>query len=191
VPSAAKDFDSKFWEAAKYFWPKRFKDWLLAYFAEDGTRKVVTMCPKVRKLWEAGYFALKPLRASTDGTVLDLQFFWMKHLKEVKLWSLLDTPLPSWAEPAGLPRGALGCYTKNMLRSGDVIHLETQDPKKDALPSYELFEFRWHLDMFEAMKDSITCLMPRGLSLERDMSDESLDQSNELVRIDLPPSLFK
>jgi HNH endonuclease len=168
-----------FWEYLKIFWPgEKVTTWEAELFPsginEIGVEKVynlITLAGDVYTAWNDGAFALKPISISNDNTTLKIQFFWQKTLKGTQgVTSLLTRP-PS---TEGLKRfeGAFSTIRffhksyDNLIQSGDIFELQTDDPIKKPLPSFKLLEMQWFLQRVVGMAGAAGPYEP-------DLGDES------------------
>jgi hypothetical protein len=98
------------------------------------------------------YFALKPIRLSDDKKRLDIQFYWMPSSKYTSQVSILQRPLlPADKDQGPVPVMLHNLETNRIIRSGDKISLETDDPVERPLPDFNLLEMQWFLHCVAAM----------------------------------------
>ena len=110
----------------------------------------------VHKFHEKAFFALKPMEISNDKKTLKVEFYWLPRYDHSDQVDILRTPsIPGNLKGnlKGKTRkvGLLNLDTEEMIRSGDVIHLKTNDPEDMPLPDFRLLEMQWILHRVSAL----------------------------------------
>jgi hypothetical protein len=153
-----------FWRNLELFWPEeKVATWKANVFpdgiSEKGQEEVynlISLAPNVHAMWGRGLFALKPISESDDKKTLMVQFFWQTKQKD----SLPTIPLTTQPHSTknleqftGAHGGSIWLHDKNKkpIQSGDSFELNTDDPIKKPLPSFELLELQWFLQRVQGM----------------------------------------
>jgi hypothetical protein len=88
---------------------------------------------------------------SEDQKCLTVKFFWLRKGSRPSQVNLCDAPSVEGRDQ-GPGRARLGNHeTTDLIRSGDEIRLETEDPENLPLPSWELLEMQWFLNRVVAI----------------------------------------
>lgn len=174
-----------FWSILANFWTQdKIVRWQNKVFPNSGPGveacyNLISLCRNAHGWWNEGAFALKPLKASSDGTQLTLQFFWQApytHQRTDKI-NLLTMPMSSqhlnrsgdrWL---AIEKGERLEY----ITSGDVFTLTTEDPTNLPLPDWDLLEMQWHLQRLVGMSGAAGWL---ELENPDDEEDDVLDPSD-------------
>lgn len=107
---------------------------------------MMCLSPSAHRYHRKGYFALKPISLSEDQKCLTVKFFWLRKDSRPSYVNLCDTPsVKGHDQDPGYAR-LFNHETTDLIRSGDKIHLETEDPENLPLPSWELLEMQWFLN---------------------------------------------
>ena len=138
---------SNIWRMMRVFWSdSRVQAWEDAIFP-NGTEVVqnlVCLAPNYHKYHGAARFALKPLELSADKRRLKLEFVWFPLHKNSSSVDIFECP----SIPHGLSHGPnkielWNVETRQILRSGDEIWLETDDPLLKPLPDWRILDMQW------------------------------------------------
>jgi hypothetical protein len=112
---------------------------------------LMCLSPSAHRYHGKGYFALKPVLLSEDQKCLTVKFFWLRKGSRPSQVNLCDAPSVEGRDQ-GPGRARLGNHeTTDLIRSGDEIRLETEDPENLPLPSWELLEMQWFLNRVVAI----------------------------------------
>ncbi|KAJ5885225.1 hypothetical protein N7495_009735 [Penicillium taxi] len=165
-----------FWALLKTFWnPETIRRWEGDILEPSGTEQccnLLALSSDVHRYWGATLFALKPLDLSQDGTIIRLQFYWIKIQKNPQAKTTLSSR-PSLAINGDSPGPGLCIYSGNLgrpLMSRDVITMTTADADAYPLPSIAILELQWKLHRMAAL-----CA---GAGDESDDNDDSDDGNN-------------
>lgn len=145
-----------FWETLRMFWSKETVDiWYRAIFSTPARTEVcqnlLCLCPNAHAYWEKAYFVLKPIGISADKKHLDVQFFWLSSNPHVLGVDILQAPSLSASDHGPNLTRLLNSETCTVIRSGDEISLQTDDPVLRPLPDFRLLEMQWFLHRVTAM----------------------------------------
>ncbi|KAH6674845.1 hypothetical protein B0J14DRAFT_538947 [Halenospora varia] len=155
-----------FWDLLKNFWPEeKVSAWQMELFPgginEIGLERVsnlITLSPSARAIWDRGAFALKPISMSNDNTTLKVQFFWQKKQQGIEATtSLLTTPfctIDLEQNEGAYDHGKSMFFnldTRELIKSGEIFELQTDDPDTLPLPSFKLLEMQWFLQRIAGM----------------------------------------
>ena len=153
-----------FWESLELFWPaEKVATWKAKLFPNDISDKgqeevynLISLAPHVHGMWGRGLFALKPISESDDKKTLIVQFFWQtKQKNSFPKISLTIQPhsTKGLKQSTGAHGGLIWLHDKNkkQIQSGDSFELNTDDPIKKPLPSFELLELQWFLQRVQGM----------------------------------------
>lgn len=153
-----------FWRNLELFWPEeKVATWKANVFpdgiSEKGQEEVynlISLAPNVHAMWGRGLFALKPISESDDKKTLMVQFFWQTKQKDsLPTISLTTQPhsTKDLEQFTGAHGGSIWLHDKNKkpIQSGDSFELNTDDPIKKPLPSFELLELQWFLQRVQGM----------------------------------------
>ncbi|KAF2190446.1 hypothetical protein K469DRAFT_746946 [Zopfia rhizophila CBS 207.26] len=149
-----KQYSISFWDTLRMFWSKERVDaWYNAIFptGTEVCQNLLCLCPNAHAYWESAYFALKPIRISDDKKRLDLQFFWLSTNSHVSGVNILQAPSISALDQGPNLTRLINNETCTLIRSGDEISLETDDPVLRPLPNFRLLEMQWFLHRVTAM----------------------------------------
>ena len=158
---------SSFWRLLGVFWAgDRIAEWRKKIFSNpnhpdtgvEACFNLICLDPSAHRMWNKGFFALKPLTLAKDKK-LTVQFFWQPQYDH-KLGDrvdLLKEPLSSrdlrWAKKEEmeyyLTRRQDG--SPRDIQSGDIFTFTTDDPVIRPLPSWELLDMQWILQRLTAM----------------------------------------
>jgi hypothetical protein len=89
-----------------------------------------------------GYFALKPVLLSDNRKCLTVKFFWLLKGSHPPFVNFCNRPLVEGRDQGPGYARLINYKTTNLIRSGDEIRLETEDPGNLPLPSWELLEMQ-------------------------------------------------
>jgi hypothetical protein len=149
-----------FWDHLKNFWSQEKIDtWKAEIFpdgiSEAGVERVyslITLSADVHRLWGRGAFALKPISKSDDKKTLEVQFFWQKKQSEPQTTSLLTIPNSTKGLDHSNDKTSIFRQDRGQrIKSGDYFKIQTNDPDKKPLPSFELLELQWFLKRIQGM----------------------------------------
>ena len=185
----------KFWKILRAFWGKdRVNGWRNEIFPDpkhpdtgvEACFNLISLDPSAHRMWNKGFFALKPLIPANDKK-LTVQFFWQPQYDH-KLGDrvdLLKEPLSS--EGLSLIEDEENevnwlTYRKDKsprdIQSGDIFILTTDDPDNKPLPNYEFLEMQWFLQRVTAMSGAAGT--PNiDLNDDDDMSSSSILTPND------------
>ncbi|EER36787.1 conserved hypothetical protein [Histoplasma capsulatum H143] len=161
----------RFWHLLGIFWEKERVDrWKAELFRDspnltdpgDTCSNMLSLDKTAHALWGAGRFALRPVALSADRKAMQIEFYWQKkpaHGKdEIDLLSEPETSrgLYDYDDGEGLScitgkRGKNGQPKYEALVSGQRVTVNTDDPDKRPLPSWDLLEMQWVLQRVAGM----------------------------------------
>jgi hypothetical protein len=153
-----------FWRNLELFWSEeKVATWKAKVFpdgiSEKGQEEVynlILLAPHTHAMWERGLFALKPISESDDKKTLIVQFFWQTKQKDA-FPKISPTTQPhstkGLEQSTGAHGGFIWLHDKHgkKIQSGDCFELQTDDPIKKPLPSFELLELQWFLQRVQRM----------------------------------------
>jgi hypothetical protein len=157
------------WRTLRNFWSDdRIETWKSAIFP-SGTEVVsnlMCLCPNAHQYQGCACFALKPLELTPDMRRLKVKFVWLPRYPNSSLVDVLDCP----SIPSGVGHGPKNVKMWNvetfqMLKSGDEIWLETDDPTSKPLPDWRLLDMQWVLQRLAALSGAAE---PKADSIESD-----------------------
>jgi hypothetical protein len=145
-----------FWNTLRLFWSeKRIDAWYNAIFSQvtktEVCQNLLCLSPHAHAYWERAYFALKPMRISDDKKHLNVQFFWLSLNPHVPGTTILQAPSLSASDQGPNLTRLFNNDTCAIIKSGDEICLETDDPVSRPLPDFNLLEMQWFLHRVTAM----------------------------------------
>jgi hypothetical protein len=135
---------------------------------------LVTLAPSLHALWTKAHFALRPVDKSPDNKSLTVQFVRLPKYDRSSSIDILQKPvsLSDYKDVNGWP--LYNAEVNRFISSGDLIVLETDDPKLRPLPSMELLDMQWVLHRLTAMSAAAE---PRDLDEEDDEEDPFREES--------------
>ncbi|QSS55168.1 hypothetical protein I7I53_02977 [Histoplasma capsulatum var. duboisii H88] len=159
-----------FWSTLSLFWDELKITQLRDFVNQKSTETVenfLLLAPTVHACWDEQLFALQPLSMSTDKKTLTVKFFWLcpTSLDSLRLstTALPEDPTQEFTVeppsfPANLSQGGrkcgyaerpnlriYNCQTNELISSGQVITLTTEDPESMPLPDLKLLDLQWKL----------------------------------------------
>ncbi|QSS56557.1 hypothetical protein I7I53_04805 [Histoplasma capsulatum var. duboisii H88] len=147
---------SSFWTTLKLYWSEeRINQWKAAVFGEKGGEacsNLLTLAPSVHAYWGRALFALKPLDVSDDGKSIEVQLFWLRPYHRLPEMRVTTSPeLPS--NLSGLVQNVMlfNCETREIIPSGTVITIRTDDPDTKPLPNKAILDMQWVLHRLTAL----------------------------------------
>lgn len=145
-----------FWVNLTSFWPEEMiNKWKKVVFTEQKTEvceNLITLSPNAHAYWTKALFALKPVSVAADEKSMDVQLFWLRPHKRLRSIPLMTRPeLPDDLEGSVDNVKLFNHLTDQKLCSGDIITLQTDDPKNKPLPSKDLLEMQWLLHRVTAL----------------------------------------
>lgn len=101
----------------------------------------MSLATHVHGAWGKSFFALKPVCISEDHRTMILQFFWLEKKSFVGSTDLI----PGRLSPNDLSSGPkkfklFDCETGDLIRSGHLVTISTDDPQLHPLSSMPLLE---------------------------------------------------
>ncbi|OJD17960.1 hypothetical protein AJ78_01991 [Emergomyces pasteurianus Ep9510] len=161
---------TQFWRTLGLFWDQSSVSQLREFVGEKSTETAenfLLFAPTVHACWDEQLFALQPLSMSTDKKTLTVKFFWLcpTGLDSLRLstTALPEDPTQEFTVeppsfPANLSQGGrkcgyaerpnlriYNCQTNELISSGQVITLTTEDAESMPLPDFKLLELQWKL----------------------------------------------
>jgi hypothetical protein len=128
-------------------------------------------------MWNKGSFALKPISVSDDNTTLTIQFFWQAQHEQIKSTMNLLTRPPSTRDlEYSTPARDYFSSGPNLIRSGDLFVIRTDNAQARPLPSTALLE-QWFLQRVIGMAGAA--------DLEEDIEEEPFDLDDEISNLGL------
>lgn len=148
-----------FWDSLRYFFTEekvnRWKSIALSD-KDESPANMLCLSPVAHDYWAKGFIALKPVALSDDRTQLTVQFFWLDR-KIRKHHTVLLTEAPEQilnvGDRSSGNRGIIRLWnyrTREIVKSGDLITLGTDDPVEKPLPDWELLDMQWYLQLAAA-----------------------------------------
>ena len=148
-----------FWKMLRNFWTlEKIAVWQGLIFPhgpeQDGMESAISLvclAPHVHAYWNQGQFALKPISVSLDKKTLTVQFFWqVRQSLSLQKMNLTTIPL-STRDLDGYQNNCLIDSRANVIVSGRIFEITTDDPEERPLPSIELLEMQWFLQRVMGM----------------------------------------
>lgn len=142
----------RFWSILGHFWAKdKVELWREAVTGKGDTLKnMICLCPCAHRFFGKNLFALKPIKGSE--TELTVQFFWLSQTKDRTKVLLTEKPTLSVSNVSAGQGLKLYNTTKDeVVNSGDVLTMRTDDPIQRPLPTWEILELQWILQRVAAM----------------------------------------
>ncbi len=172
------------------FWPQeKITTWKAKIFpngisnqGQEEVYNLISLGPHIHRMWGQGLFALKPISESDDKKKLTVQFFWQTKQED----SLPDISLTiqphstKGLEQSMTAHGPIWLHNKDkeIIRSGDIFELNTDDPITKPLPSFELLELQWFLQRVQGMAGAAEIdLMKYWPEVDPDDSDCLMDEA--------------
>ncbi|CAI7593380.1 unnamed protein product [Penicillium manginii] len=156
------------WAWLEYFWGKtKVAEWRSAILGKGeslDTEKVENLfclAESIHRYWDYSICAFRPISINNEKTSMHIAFHWLP-LRE-KLTSQRNDFLPidkhpypdnptGFTETPGENIFVFHMITKQVVPSGYIFQIKTDDPKKRPLPSFALLEMQWHLSRIVAMQ---------------------------------------
>lgn len=145
-----------FWSILEWFWSEeKVETWKKAVFGAQGTEicsNMLCLGSNVHGLWGMARFSLKPIELSEDQKTLKVKFFWLPNpgfSRRVQLTMCPELPQDLRSGPRNTK--LWNCDTEKIIKSGDEITLQTDNPQIRPLPSVELLEMQWMLNRVKAI----------------------------------------
>jgi hypothetical protein len=144
----------------KLLWAQRIEKW--EGRLENGTEFIeneLSFSPSIHRYHSEGLFGLQPIEASSDGKSLKLGFYWLDKRENESSAEMVDLmDIPALAHDFW-PKDIAICSSRDehIIRSGEVLELITEDPKKLPLPDWDLLEMQWVLQRLTALKGGANC----------------------------------
>lgn len=145
------------WDNLSVFWSKeRVESWRNAIFPDgkynEACYNLLCLSPTARRYFRKGYFALKPISISEDQKCMVLKFFWLRKGPSDKTFvNIRDTPSLEGQDQGHGRSRLLDHETTSVIRSGDELRLETEEPQNHPLPRWEILEMQWFMNRVVAM----------------------------------------
>ncbi|EGE77407.2 hypothetical protein BDDG_00344 [Blastomyces dermatitidis ATCC 18188] len=159
-----------FWRTLSLFWDQskisELQDFVTQKSTET-TENLLLLAPHVHAYWDKQLFALQLLSISNDKKSLTVKFFWLcpSSLDSLRLSTATLPEDPSQeftveplSFPANLGQGGrecvygerpnirlFNCEANELISSGQVITLTTEDPESLPLPDLKLLDLQWKL----------------------------------------------
>ena len=166
---------TSFWWLLNVFWDKdRVAEWRNRIFPNpnhpdtgvEACFNLICLDPSAHRMWNKGFFALKPLILANDKK-LTVQFFWQPQYSHGNKdpVDLLKEPLSSRDLRLTEKEGIEYFLTRRQvdrsyrgIESGDIFTFTTDDPAIRPLPSWELLDMQWVLQRLTAMSGGAEAL---------------------------------
>ncbi|KAJ5729441.1 uncharacterized protein N7483_003949 [Penicillium malachiteum] len=121
----------------------------------DQPDNIITLGKEVWRFWKDDLCVFRPVSLSEDKKSMELAFHWLPLPKEGTHHSQLDPiklrchPYPDrrmgYDEGPGNGIHLYHAETKQMIRSGYIFTIHTENPETHPLPSMELLDMQWML----------------------------------------------
>lgn len=126
----------------------------------ESCNNLLCLNPNLHVLWTAGYFALKPLMQSEDGTQLYVEWHWLPRVRHGPHDHVpLATPQPSTeglTGSGGVREIIVSTYGSiNHIRLGQVFTIRTTDPETMPLPNFALLDMQFKLSQIVSLSSSV------------------------------------
>lgn len=163
---------TNFWGKLHAFWST---DWVSAWqkeiFSQDfkgfeTSINLITLSTNVHVTWQKALFSLKPLKLSHDQRQLTLQFFWMPNYERSHTIDILHTPNLFKGLNSADSYKPSNFQTRDLIRSEDIIVMETDNPNSRPLPSIHLSD-SYTVSSTPSHKYERCCRRTRGFILRR------------------------
>jgi hypothetical protein len=156
------------WAWLECFWGKtKVSEWRSAILGKGeslDTEKIENLfclAESIHRYWDYSICAFRPISINNEKTSMHIAFHWLP-LRE-KLTSQRNDFLPidkhpypdnptGFTETPGENIFVFHMITKQVVPSGYIFQIKTDDPKKRPLPSFALLEMQWHLSRIVAMQ---------------------------------------
>jgi hypothetical protein len=159
---------AEFWHVLGNFWSaETIAAWKRDIFGDQSTevcQNMLTLNTLAHDLWGMARFALEPVKISEDRKTLTMRFWWLPRYSPRVVRMRYPPPLRSDLKSGPGKSLMADCETENLIRSGHVIRMTTEDPETKPLPSFELLRMQWVLNRVAAMAGAA------------DETDEELDE---------------
>jgi len=148
-----------FWKMLSSFWSlEKIAVWEELIFPNgleqngmESAINLICLAPTVHAYWNQGQFALKPISVSLDKKTLTVQFFWQaRQSPSMQRMNLTTIPL-STRDLDGYQENCLIDLRRDVIVSGRIFEITTDDPEERPLPSIELLEMQWFLQRVMGM----------------------------------------
>lgn len=121
---------------------------------------VITLDLIAHDQWDRGLIAFRPISVNEEETEIRIAFHWLPFRSATIARN--DRMLPTAVRdidlgtpPSKTPRRSnyfFDIETREVISSGHIFTVRTNDKEKQPLPSMELLELRWHLSRIAAMQ---------------------------------------
>ncbi len=157
----SRNLRSSFWSMLRLFWTKEGVDgWEHTLFprglehqGEDSVENILCLDITMHTLWNSGLFALKPVSISDDQKELTLEFFWQRKTA-VEMNGKIDLSYkPVSTRYLDCDNEGNRWYRNSgeLIKSGDIITMRTDDVDLRPLPSIKILEMKWLLQRIVGM----------------------------------------
>ena len=173
----------EFWKNLELFWSAaKVAEWtaaLLGPFGTETCQNLLCLSDSVHTLWAKTRFALQPLEITDDGKTLRTRFWWFPVTSPSQVPITQPPNVPSDLDSGHRTTILINSLTREIIKSGDIIEIHTEDTARYPLPSMALLEMQWVLNRLVAISGAAEAVD------EDESSDSELDEPSTVDVEDL------
>ncbi|KJK63781.1 hypothetical protein P875_00064752 [Aspergillus parasiticus SU-1] len=176
----------KLWTILDIFWALETVDrWKKDIIGPNGTevpQNLLCLSAIVHDLWRSARLAFEPVEMSEDRTSLTMRFWWLPRRAYSEALDMCVAPsLPSDLKASPCNAKLWNCDTEQPIYSGQLVTMTTRDPELMPLPSFDLLQMQWFLNLIAAMS-GVADVTNKELDEELEDVSEGFSDDGDMVR---------